>query len=124
MQEPQADATFDRYVGALEGLPDVTKTRPTTILTAVPFVGNQVTYVVQSVREKDTGFAILLQVVDAQGRSRFVIPNGVAKAIYRQRQSLTDRSTPVSRTRKRRQREQRRKKAERAARRQARREQS
>lgn len=90
---------FDRIIGDLSGLPDVKMTRPSTQIDSLPLVGTTVTYVVQTAR-LEKGYAIFVQVVDADGRTRFVIPPKVAAAIYRQRQALADRSTPASRARK------------------------
>lgn len=47
--------TFDRLFGSLDGLPDVVKTRPTTIRT-VPMlgVGGTVMHIVQTVRQQQT----------------------------------------------------------------------
>ena len=80
---------FDRIVGTLEGLPDVRHTRPTTVSSTHPLVGNMATFVVQTWRQKDVGDTILLQFIDAEGGDRIVIPPAVADAIARQRDALT-----------------------------------
>ena len=85
----------------------------------MPIIGTTQTYVVQTYRNEDGGFTIFLQMVDAEGRARFIIPPRVAQAIYRQRQSLTDKSTPASRAKARRSKERERKRKERTARKQA-----
>src|SRR5437016_1206910 len=91
---------FDKVHGVLTGLPDVRMTKPATILESVPIVNLTTTAVVQTYRnlEEDT-FVIFLQLVDATGHTRLVIPDRVARAIYRQRDNLMDRSTPESRRR-------------------------
>lgn len=118
MQEYQGVSAFDRLLGKIDGLPGVQRTRPTTVLSIMPFLGNALTYVVQTYRTADDGFIVFLQMVDAEGRERLVLPDKVAQAIYRQRQSLTDRSTPASRERQRHKREREKRRREREARRQ------
>ena len=112
----QAQSTFDRVLTGISGLPGFKSTKPSTCIDAIPIVGNVTTYVIQSFRTEDGGFVIFLQIVDAEGRERIIIPNKVAQAIYRQRQSLADRSTPTSRAYKARQKELERKRKEKAAR--------
>jgi hypothetical protein len=80
---------FDRLIGSLHGLPDVRATRPSTVTTVLPLLGNSQTFVVQTYRQRDAGDTIFLQMVDAEGRARIVIPPRVADAIARQRVSLT-----------------------------------
>ena len=82
-------ADFDRVVGTLDGLPEVRHTRPTTVSSVHPLVGNMATFVVQTWRQKDAGDYILLQYIDAQGGDRIVIPPAVADTIARQRDALT-----------------------------------
>ena len=118
MPDNQAQPTFDRVLGCIDGMPDVQSTKPSTVMSVLPFVGAVVTYVVQTYRTKDQGFMVFLQTVDAEGRARFLIPDKVAQAIYRQRQSLTDRSTPASRARQQRKRERERRRVAKEARRQ------
>jgi len=96
INDPQ-QATFDRILGGLAHDPGVKRARPTTVITTLPIVGTTTTYVVQTHRTEEGEYIVFLQVVDAEGRERFVIPNRVAQALYRQRQALTDRSTPASR---------------------------
>lgn len=108
-------ADFDRILSQMVGLPDTKITKPSTILDIYPMLHEKnVTFVVQTHRGKESGFTIFIQIVDAQGRHRVVIPPKVAAAMYRQRQSLTDRSTPESRRRDaaKRQREKQRKERE------------
>lgn len=78
---------FDRIIGAIEGLPDVTKARPTSVTTVMPIIGVSQTYVVQTYKTEE-GFNVFLQMVDAEGRARIAIPPKVAAAIYRQREAL------------------------------------
>jgi hypothetical protein len=80
---------FDRVIGALDGLPDVTKTRPTTIASVLPMLGNAQTFIVQTYRQRESGDTIFLQVIDADGSDRMVIPPKVAAAIARQHDALT-----------------------------------
>jgi hypothetical protein len=80
---------FDRVVGGLDGLPDVRHTKPTTIASVLPMLGNMQTFVVQTYRQRDVGDTILLQFIDGDGGDRIVIPPKVAEAIARQRDALT-----------------------------------
>lgn len=87
-QEQRQRDPFDRLLGTIDGLPDFTKSRPTTVTTVMPIIGNAQTYVVQTYKERDGGFTVFLQMVDSEGRARIAIPPKVAAAIYRQRESL------------------------------------
>lgn len=112
-QSPIQRERFDRVHGTLTGLPDVRMTKPATVLESVPIINQTTTAVVQTYRNLEDGsFVIFLQLVDAAGHQRLVIPDRVARAIYRQRDALTDRSTPASRARKARSAERARKRAE------------
>jgi hypothetical protein len=92
---------FDRTLGALEGLPDTAKTRPSTIRT-MPFmgVGGSTLHIVQTVRQKLTRVnkkgeevpysqdIIFLEQHGAAGNFRLVLPPEVADVIARQRDAL------------------------------------
>lgn len=80
---------FDRALGQFEGLPDVLKTKPTTVVATTPLLGNAQTYIVQTVRQQDKGDYIFLQYISAEKADRFVIPARVADVIARQRDALT-----------------------------------
>jgi hypothetical protein len=77
---------FDYMLGQLHGLPDVVQTKPTTIR-AVTIVGTQ-TFIVQTVRQRDTGDTVFLEHVDETGTTRMVIPPNVTDVIARQRDTL------------------------------------
>jgi hypothetical protein len=113
---PQTDR-FDRVLGTLHGLPDVRATKATTIMQVVPIVNSVTTAVVQTLRSDEDGFLIFLQVSDGSGGlTRLMLPDKVARAIYRQRDALVDRSTPESRARAKAKRDRERSRAEKAAR--------
>jgi hypothetical protein len=80
---------FDRLVGALEGLPDVTKSKATTIRAMLPLVGIANSYIFQTYRQRDKGDTIFLETISSQGSVRIAIPPQVTEAIARQRESLT-----------------------------------
>ena len=90
---------FDRVIGTLTGLPGVRETKPATVMQTIPILNETTTAVVQTYRTEDDGYVIFVQVVDSTGHMRIVLPDRVARAIYRQRDKLTDRSTPESRRR-------------------------
>jgi hypothetical protein len=83
---------FDRTLGQFDGLPDVLKTKPTTVVATTPLVGSAQTYIIQTVRQKDKGDYIFLQYISADKAERFVIPSRVADVIARQRDALSTRS--------------------------------
>lgn len=115
-----AQPVFDRLHGTYTDLPNIRWTKPSTVQEALPFVGNVSTHVVQTLRTEDGGFMVFIQIVDADGRARLVLPSKVCQSIYRQHQSLVDRSTPESRKRKAAQRQRARVRAQKEARKAAR----
>lgn len=81
---------FDRTIGALHGLPDVTSTKTSVTRVVPPFgVGGTQLYVVQTYRQKEQGDTIFLEHVSETGTVRLVIPPQVSAVIARQREQLT-----------------------------------
>ena len=111
-------ADFDRILSSMIGLPDTKITKPRPVQDIYPMLHERnATFVVQTHRAKNAGFTVFVQIVDAQGSRRIVLPPKVSAAIYAQRQSLTDRSTPESRARKAKANQRKKQKVEREARR-------
>ena len=79
---------FDRIRAGMDGRPDVTRTRISTVRNIDTLVGNVSTFLVESVREKDEGDTIFLEVASKDGNVRIVLPPRVANVIARQRESL------------------------------------
>jgi hypothetical protein len=79
---------FDRLVGALAGLPDVTQVKPSTVQTTVPLTGEATTTIVRTYRQREVGDWITLEIIDAEGGRRLYLPPAVADAIARQRDAL------------------------------------
>jgi hypothetical protein len=82
-------------------LPEAKATRPATVVESNAVVGMERTWIVRTARHPEEGFGIFVQLADKSGITQLVLPDRVAQAIYRQRESLTDRSTPESRAKKR-----------------------
>ena len=85
----------DRFTDTLRRVaadPGAIKSR-TTVSDSPPFIPDaRETYVVESVKA-DSGTYIFLEVIDAQGQAhRLVLPPKVSQALYRQRDSLAQRS--------------------------------
>lgn len=80
---------FDRASRALDGLPDVTKTKATTLRAKSPVIENTQTYIVQTLRQRDAGDTIFLEYIGNDGSIRLALPPIVADAIARQRDALT-----------------------------------
>jgi len=83
---------FDRLLGALHGLPDVTSTKASTIRTIAPLLGTSQMFIVQTYRQRDKGDTIFLECVSKEGTIRLAIPAAVSDAISRQRDTLTGKS--------------------------------
>jgi hypothetical protein len=82
---------FDRLLGGLDGLPDVTSTKPSPIRTITPLVGNSQLWSVQTYRQRERGDTIFLECSSKDGHIRLAIPPQVSDAIARQRDALTGR---------------------------------
>ena len=118
-QQVQQGDQFDRIAGAIIGVPDVKQTAASSVVEALPIVGNVTTYTVQTFRLPERGFMAFLTIASSEGAFRHVLPDKVLAAIYRQRERLTDRSTPASRARAKAKRDRARKRAAKEARRNA-----
>lgn len=84
----QMPDTFDRLLGALDGLPDVVSTKPSTVRSVTPLIGNSETWIIQTVRQADQGDVIFLERTGRDGSIRIAIPAKVATVIARQREAL------------------------------------
>jgi hypothetical protein len=80
---------YDRMMGSLVDLPDVSKTKPSTLVVQLPFLGAVGTYIVQTLRQRERGDTVFVTYVDDRGSVRLFLPPAVADAIARQRESLT-----------------------------------
>jgi hypothetical protein len=83
---------FDRTIRALDGLPDVVKTKPATVRALTPVLGLSQTFIVQTYRQKDQGDTVFVEYIGAEGSLRLALPPVVADTIARQRDVLTDKS--------------------------------
>ncbi len=90
MSDQKTPDQFDRLLGALDGLPDVTRTKPVVRRIVPPLgVGGAQTFIVQTCRQKDEGDIVFLEHVSEAGTVRIVIPAEVSNVIARQRDQLT-----------------------------------
>lgn len=80
---------FDLVMGSLTGLPDVTRTKESTINTVLPVVGAAQTFIVQTFRQREVGDTLFVVYVDGERSVRIVLPPKVTEAIARQRDALT-----------------------------------
>lgn len=80
---------FDRMLGALAELPDVTRTKPSTVVTTTPIIGAAQTFIIQTFRQAEVGDTIFLQYVDDTGSIRIFLPPAATAAIIRQHDALT-----------------------------------
>lgn len=78
---------FDRVIGAIDGLPGVDKSRPSTVTTVHPIIGDSQTAVVQTYKTDD-GFIAFVQIGSAEQYTRVVLESKVMAALYRQRDAL------------------------------------
>ncbi len=86
---PAMPDAFDRLLGSLDGLPDVTHTKPSTMRTITPLLGTSQMFIVQTYRQTNKGDTIFLEAVSKDGSIRLAIPPAVSDAIARQRDALT-----------------------------------
>lgn len=91
MSEPQYRTVdkFDRMIGGLEKLPDVTKSSPSTVRAVSPLIGESQTFIIQTYRQREVGDTIFIEYVDAEKSVRMAIPPAAADAIARQRDALS-----------------------------------
>jgi hypothetical protein len=79
---------FDRTVRALDGMPEVTKTKATTVRSLTPVLELSQTFIVQTYRRKDHGDTVLVEYIGKDGSIRLALPPEVTEVIARQRDAL------------------------------------
>lgn len=86
---------FDRVMGSLTSLPDVTHTTPSTVVASEPLIGATQTFIVQTFRQIDrdgdtskTRDTLMLQYMDDERSLRLVVPHKAICAILRQHDAL------------------------------------
>lgn len=89
MDQNNALKSYDRLMAALDGIPDCARSRPTTIRTTHPLLGNVETFIVQTFRQKDEGDIIFIEHTGPEGYERYYLPAAVAKVLQRHRDQLT-----------------------------------
>jgi hypothetical protein len=80
---------FDRLMGALKNLPDVTEAKPSTVNVVSPLIGDVQTFIIHTFRQREIGDTIFLQYASAGGLVRVPIPPEVSDRIAQQRDALT-----------------------------------
>lgn len=80
--------TYDRLLGNLKDLPDVTHTQTSIVKTTVPIVGHQQTTIIQTYRQAGVGDFIFVETIGREGAFRYVLMPEAANAVARQRDSL------------------------------------
>src|SRR5579864_7738430 len=90
MPEPEYKTvdSFDRELGAIAGLPDVTHCKPTTIEIVTPLTGEARTFIIQTYRQEEQGDKVFLKYATGDKLVRIVLPAKVLNCIQRQRDSL------------------------------------
>jgi hypothetical protein len=92
MSESGAPDTFDRAIGVLHGLPDISCTKPSTVRSVTIMTGMSQLFIVQTYRQREIGDTIFLEATSKDGTIRIAIPPAVAELIARQRDQLTGKS--------------------------------
>ena len=100
-QEFKTIDKFDRMMGALVDLPDVTKVKPSTVICTSPMIGASQSFIVQTFRQREVGDTVFIQYIDDAGSVRMVIPPAAAEAIARQRDGPQHQEPPPSQQRDR-----------------------
>lgn len=87
----QSKSEFDRLMGALDGVPDSTRTKESVVrYTPTWGVGSGTsTYIVQTIRRKEEGDYVFVECVRDGETVRLPLPPEVSEVIARQRDSLT-----------------------------------
>lgn len=86
--QPTRVDPFDRILGDLTGLPDHRISRPSTVTTILPILGNAQTYVVRTMRTDKGEYIGFVEMIESERHMRLVVPAKAMNALYRQRDSL------------------------------------
>lgn len=84
--------SFDRIMRALTGLPDVVKTKASTVRCQSKVLERTQTFIVQTFRQSEEGDTIFLEYVGSEGSIRIALPPVVSEVIARQYDALTGKS--------------------------------
>ena len=80
---------YDKKIRSLEHVPDVTKSKATTIRTVTEPLETLETYIVQTYRHRELGDTVSIEFMDMHGHYRIALPPSVVNVIIRQRDALS-----------------------------------
>lgn len=79
---------FDRIHAQRQGLPGYRAVKPSTIRESAVLMGNVVTFTIETMRCEEYGVTTFLEIADAEGNVRVVLPDKVVARIASQRESV------------------------------------
>lgn len=80
--------SYDRLMAGLDGVPDVARSRPTTVRVITPLLGNVETYIVQTFRHREDGDTIFVEHTGPEGYERYYLAPAVIRVLMRHRDHL------------------------------------
>lgn len=83
---------FDRTLRSFDGLPDVVKTRASTVRASSKVLELTQTFIIQTFRQKEEGDTIFIEYIGREGSLRLALPPIVADTIARQYDALSGKS--------------------------------
>lgn len=92
-EQTQTMTYYDRQLANLNDVPDVTKVKPYTVRVVPPLgIGGALLFVVQTLKHRERGDYVFLEIVEGAGATRVVLTPEVTAAIARQRDALSKRA--------------------------------
>lgn len=89
----QMPSFYDRQIAAIHNLPDVTTVQPYMVRVVPPLgIGGAMMFTVQTMRQRETGDYVFVEVVEGERATRIVLTPAVSDAIARQRDALTSKN--------------------------------
>ncbi len=89
-------SVFDQVFSSLQGIPDATHVKATTIRTVTPVREQAQTWIVQTARHREKGDTVFIEYMGPDGTMRLALPPRVPAVIARQRDALTAKSRKLA----------------------------
>lgn len=85
---PDQAKSYDRMLAALDGMPNVAKSKASTVRVVTPLLGNVETFILQTYRDPENGDTIFIEHTAPEGFERYYLPPAVVRVLMRHRDHL------------------------------------